>query len=123
VAANVVLNAFTTRDWGSAAASSVAAELSAGTDRESNVSKFTGLLMSTTTLPASCALRFATISAIAPYGTARTTTSPVAGLSASLRPNNSTVFPPLPTTPAMARAILPVPMMLTLAMTVLPVDS
>ena len=52
VAAKVVLKALSTRDCGSAAAISAAAELSAGTIRESKVSKFSGLVMSTTILPA-----------------------------------------------------------------------
>ena len=52
VPAKVVLNALSTRDCGSAAAISAAAELSAGTTRESKVSKFSGLVMSTTILPA-----------------------------------------------------------------------
>ena len=53
VAAKVVLKAFSTFDDGRAAASSAAAELSAGTVSESKVSKLSGLLMSTTVLPAS----------------------------------------------------------------------
>ena len=64
-AAKVVLNALSTRDWGSAAAISAAAEPSAGTTSESKVSKFSGLVMSTTTLPASCSPRLATTSATA----------------------------------------------------------
>ena len=42
------------------------AELSAGTTRESNVSTSTGVVMSTTTLPASCSSRSATTLATAP---------------------------------------------------------
>jgi len=53
VAAKVVLNAFRTVDPGSAAAISAAAELSGGTTRESKVSTFSGLVMSTTIFPAS----------------------------------------------------------------------
>ena len=53
VAAKVVLKAFSTFDDGRAAASSAAAELSAATVSESKVSKFSGLLMSTTVLSAS----------------------------------------------------------------------
>ena len=53
MAAKVVLNALSTRDCGRAAAISAAAEPSAGTTSESKVSKFSGLVMSTTTLPAS----------------------------------------------------------------------
>jgi hypothetical protein len=51
VAAKVVLKAFSTRDAGRASAISAVAELSAGTVRESKVSKFSGLVMSTTILP------------------------------------------------------------------------
>jgi hypothetical protein len=50
LAANVVLNAFSTRDRGSRAAISAAAEPSAGTRRESSVAKSTGLEMSTMTV-------------------------------------------------------------------------
>ena len=63
VPAKVVLNALSTRELGSAAAISAAAELSAGTTRESKVSKFSGLVMSTTILPASCSPRWAMTSA------------------------------------------------------------
>ena len=52
VAANVVLNALRTRESGSAAAISAVAEPSAATVRESNVWKSSGLVTSTTTLPA-----------------------------------------------------------------------
>ena len=52
VLAKVVLKAFSTRDVGRASAISAVAELSAGTVRESKVSKFSGLVMSTTILPA-----------------------------------------------------------------------
>jgi hypothetical protein len=119
VPANVVLNAFSTRDCGSAAAISAAAEPSAGTVSESKVSKFNGLVMSTTTLPASCSPRWEMTSATAGYGMARTTISPVTGLSRSERSNSSTVSPPLVTTLAIAWAMLPVPMMLTCAMELL----
>ena len=51
VAANVVLNAFSTDDPGRVSAMTAAAELPAGTTRESNVAKSTGLVRSTTTLP------------------------------------------------------------------------
>jgi len=54
VAAKVVLNALSTFDDGNAAASSATAELSAGTVRESKVSRFSGFEISTTVLPASC---------------------------------------------------------------------
>ena len=60
-----MLNAFTTRDCGSAAAISAVAELSAGTVRESKVSKSSGLVMSTTTLPARLAPRSASTDATA----------------------------------------------------------
>ena len=53
VAANVVLNALSTEDEGRPSANSAAAELFDGTTRESKVSKFSGLVMSMTTLPAS----------------------------------------------------------------------
>jgi hypothetical protein len=65
VPARVVLNAFSTRELGSAAAISAAAELSAGTTRESKVAKFSGFVMSTTVLPASCSPRCAMTSATA----------------------------------------------------------
>ena len=52
MAAKLVLNALTTRDSGRAAAITAVAEPSAGTTSESKVSKFSGLVMSTTTLPA-----------------------------------------------------------------------
>jgi hypothetical protein len=65
VPANVVLNALSTRALGRAAAISAAAELSAGTVRESNVSKFSGFVMSTTILPASWSPRSAMIDATA----------------------------------------------------------
>jgi hypothetical protein len=65
VPANVVLNAFRTRDCGSAAAISAAAELSAGTTRESKVSKFSGLVMSTMILPANWSPRLARTSLMA----------------------------------------------------------
>ena len=52
VPAKVVLNAFRTREFGRAAAISAAAELSDATTKESNVSKSSGLVMSTTILPA-----------------------------------------------------------------------
>ncbi len=52
VAANVVLKALTTRAVGRAAAISAAAEESAGTVRPSKVAKSTGLVRSTTTVPA-----------------------------------------------------------------------
>ena len=65
VAAKVVLKALTTRDWGSAAAICAAAELSAGTTRESKVSKFSGLVMSTTILPARLSPRWAMTSGMA----------------------------------------------------------
>ena len=53
VAARLVLNAFSTVDAGSSAASWAAAELPSGTTSESKVSKFTGLVMSMTILPSS----------------------------------------------------------------------
>jgi hypothetical protein len=65
VAAKVVLKALSTCDCGSAAAISAAAELSAATVRESKVSKFSGLVISTTTLPASWSARLARTSATA----------------------------------------------------------
>src|SRR3954453_2025589 len=73
VAANVVLNALSTRDCGSFAAISAAAELSDGTVSESNVLKSSGLVMSTTILPANWSLRSASTAATAGYGTARMT--------------------------------------------------
>jgi hypothetical protein len=66
VAAKVVLKALTTFDCGRARAISEAADATAGTTRESNVSKFTGLVMSTTVLPESLSPRSATIDATAP---------------------------------------------------------
>jgi len=51
VAAKVVLNALRTLALGRRWASSAAAEPSAATASESKVSKFSGLVMSTTTLP------------------------------------------------------------------------
>ena len=68
VAAKVVLNALSTRDCGRAAAISAAAELSAGTTRESKVSKFSGLVMSTTILPARLSPRWAMTSATGGVG-------------------------------------------------------
>src|SRR4051812_39202552 len=65
VPANVVLKALRTRDCGRAAAISAAAELSAGTVRESNVVKSSGLVMSTTTFPAKLSARAARTSATA----------------------------------------------------------
>jgi hypothetical protein len=65
VAAKVVLNALRTRDCGRAAAISAAAELPAGTTSESNVSKSSGLVRSTTTLPASASPSVETMSATA----------------------------------------------------------
>ena len=53
VAANVVLNAFSTDESGRVSAITAAAELPTGTTRESNVAKSTGLVRSTTTLPSS----------------------------------------------------------------------
>ena len=65
VPAKVVLKAFSTRDCGRAAAISAAAEPSAGTVRESKVVKSSGLVMSTTTLPAKLSPRLASTSATA----------------------------------------------------------
>ena len=65
VAAKVVLNAFRTRDCGRAVAISSVAELSDGTVRESKVSKFRGLVMSTTILPARLSPRSAITAATA----------------------------------------------------------
>lgn len=117
VAAKVVLKALSTREFGRAAASSAAAEESVGTVRESNVSKFTGLVMSTTIRPASCSARSVAIDVNAWYGTARTTISPVIGLAASASLKDSTTLPPRSTTLAMAEPMLPVPKMLTVLMT------
>jgi hypothetical protein len=118
VAANVVLNALSTRDCGSAVARAAAAELSAGTTSESNVSKSSGLVMSTTTLPARWSPWSASTCARAGYGTARTTTSPLGAVPASPRPSVSTVWPPDVTTSAMAWPMVPVPMMLTCVMAI-----
>ena len=116
VAAKLVLKALTTREEGRAAAISAAFEESAGTTRESKVSKFTGLVMSTTTLPASCSPRSAMIPATAGCGTARTTTSPVTAVAASAVPSSCGVPPFLTTRPAMAWPMFPVPMIVTVLM-------
>jgi hypothetical protein len=112
----VVLKAFRTLESGSFSASSAAAEPSAGTTSESKVSKFSGLLMSTTTLPLNWSARSARTWSTAGYGTARITTSPVTGLSLSVESNSSTVLPLLATTDEIACPMLPLPMMLTCVM-------
>jgi len=104
---------------GSDAAICAAAELSAGTVSESKVWKFSGLVMSTTTLPTSWSPRVARMSAMAAWGTASTTMSPVTGLPVSEWPSSSTVLPPLVTRPEMPWLMLPVPMMLTCVMEML----
>src|SRR4029450_2651660 len=70
VAARVVLNALIPREDGSAAASSAALELSGDTTSESKVSKFSGLVMSTTILPASSSPYLSRMSGGAGGGTA-----------------------------------------------------
>ncbi len=65
MAPKLVLKALSTRDCGSRAAITAVAEPSAGTTSESKVSKFNGLVMSTTTLPASASPRWVSTSSIA----------------------------------------------------------
>src|SRR5262249_47547428 len=120
VAARLVLNALTTRDCGSDAAICAAAELSAGTVSESKGWKFSGLGMSTTTLPASWSPRVERLAGVAAWGTASTTMAPVTGLPVSEWRSSSTVLPPLLTRPEMAWPMLPLPMIVTCVMEMLP---
>jgi hypothetical protein len=79
VPAKVVLKALSTREDGSPAATSAAAELSGDTTSESKVSKFSGLVVSTMVLPARCSPYLSTMSCSAGYGTAKITMSPLIG--------------------------------------------
>ena len=117
VPAKVVLKALSTRESGRAAAISAAAELSAGTTRESKVSKFSGLVMSTTILPASCSPRCGDDVGDGRVGDGED--DDVAGDRRCRRrsaPSSWTVWPPLAATAAMAWPMLPVPMMVRFAM-------